>query len=120
MSREIKFQFIFKGQPFGAEIPYFNWVTKTYTLEQLIGRNLNQLCHEAYALELVAKRQYTGLRDANDVEIYEFDLVRWGENVETVRFDDGSFQTESSCIDSSMEVIGNIYTHSELLISKEG
>ena len=60
--------------------------------------------------------QFTGLQDSQGVDIYEGDIVTWGEGViESVFFDDGLFQTESSCLDDCMLVVGNIHQNPELL-----
>lgn len=60
--------------------------------------------------------QFTGILDKNNVEIFERDIVKWGENIETVSFYDGCFQTETSIADAWMEVVGNIHQNPELLI----
>lgn len=73
--------------------------------------------------------QYTGLKDKNDVEIYEEDNVRYPhiqsfKDVWQVKFHNGSFVIKQGniliCIrdlayKSKLEVIGNIYENPELL-----
>lgn len=76
--------------------------------------------------------QFTGLHDKNGKEIYEGDIIKWGQIVRMVVFKDGSFRTVKSNGSNSktsgnlhsrkihffkMEVIGNIYEHPELLTS---
>ena len=64
--------------------------------------------------------EYTGLKDKNDKEIYEGDVVKTseGENCEVI-FERGEFCIHSSIEkpkwDNGVEVIGNIYENPELL-----
>lgn len=66
--------------------------------------------------------QYTGLKDENEREIYEGDIVKhatWGDVYEVI-FEDGGFYVLSSydfqtINEYPLEVIGNIYENPELL-----
>ncbi len=70
--------------------------------------------------------QYTGLKDKNGVEIYEYDVVENFAFRDVVIFDKGVFTTKNSkankfgtkqplAVHSEIEVIGNIYEDKHLL-----
>jgi len=66
--------------------------------------------------------QYTGLKDRNDKEIYEGDIIKVSplkDFKSVVEFDNGMFGYEDITnffmIDTNCEVIGNIYENKELL-----
>lgn len=68
--------------------------------------------------------QFTGLKDKNDTEIYEGDILRWHymeEGVGVVKYSDryASFepfnQLRFDAVADTFEVIGNIYENPELL-----
>lgn len=73
-------------------------------------------------------REFTGLLDKNQVEIYEGDIVNWkhieDSGVSHIVFDSGSFIIANTTFTlyqmymTSIEIIGNIYDNPELINNK--
>lgn len=116
-------------------IPKFRaWYTpfkgKKFGQEMIHGRAGSLISHAEMSPDKYVLMQSTGLKDKNDVEIFEGDVVIClGPNLEetfsTVAFAEGAFCVNHKhlgvefeflyFVDSAMEVIGNIYENPELL-----
>ena len=125
--REIKFRAWVKEKKAIFEVILIDYVTKkvTYIVERT-GHLLNIRHDKFNDVELM---QYTGLKDKDNKEIYEGDILfeSFGEKYYKVIFENGGFRAEFNgdfedhsfdlidVVAQSCEVIGNIYENSKLM-----
>jgi hypothetical protein len=125
--REIKFRIWVKDKKAIFEVILIDYVTKkvTYLLER-VGHLLNIRHDKFNNVELM---QYTGLKDKNNKEIYEGDIVKLRANhgIGVVKYYDewGAFVVEyikprqlavlgMNYYKEDIEILGNIYQNLEL------
>ena len=127
MNRDIKFRAWVKDRKAIFEVILIDYVSKkvTYIVER-IGHLLNIRHDKFNDVELM---QYIGLKDKNNKEIYEGDILfeSFGERYYKVIFENGSFRAEFKgdfewhhfdlidVVIQGCEVVGNIYENPELL-----
>ena len=125
--REIKFRIWVKDRKEIFEVVLINYVSKkvTYILEK-IGHLLSIRDAKFNDIEFM---QYSGLKDKNNKEIYEGDILfeSFGEKYYKVVFENGSFRAEFErdfeehsfdlidVVAQGCEVVGNIYENPELM-----
>lgn len=125
--REIKFRAWVKDRKAIFEVVLINYVTKkvTYLLER-VGHLLSIRDAKFNDVELM---QYTGLKDKNNKEIYEGDILfeSFGERYYKVVFENGGFRAEFKgdfdehsfdlidVVAQGCEIVGNIYENPELM-----
>lgn len=125
--REIKFRAWVKEKKAIFEVILIDYVTKkvTYLLER-VGHLLSIRDAKFNDVELM---QYTGLKDKNNKEIYEGDILfeSFGERYYKVVFENGSFKAEFNgdfdeysfdlidVVAQGCEIVGNIYENPELI-----
>ena len=125
--REIKFRAWVKEKKAIFEVISIDYVTKkvTYLLER-VGHLLSIRDAKFNDVELM---QYTGLKDKNNKEIYEGDILfeSFGERYYKVVFENGGFRAEFKgdfdehsfdlidVVAQGCEIVGNIYENPELM-----
>ena len=125
--REIKFRAWVKDRKAIFEVISIDYVSKkvTYIVERT-GHLLNIRHDKFNDVELM---QYTGIKDKDNKEIYEGDILfeSFGERYYKVVFENGSFKAEFKgdfeeysfdlidVVAQGCEVVGNIYENPELM-----
>ena len=110
--REIRFR--------GQDMESYKWVYGN--LCNTCGDESGPMCIDCFVVDPATVGQFTGLRDANGVEIYEGDIVdTMALGMFEVIFDCGAFRIAHGCIKFTMiegsyyEVVGNVHDAPELM-----
>lgn len=119
MGREIKFRALI-GDSETGQSPYWEYYTTLFCPSWLDSKTL---------ITIVKDLQFTGLKDKNDVEIYEGDIINFGgdgicivesgvnsQGLDTFNFIHPKHGKYGGI--ESPEIIGNIYENPELLEAK--
>jgi hypothetical protein len=134
MSREIKFEFLYKRPTFSSTNSDFNWHRKVFTLDQLCEKPLWKLSYMQQSCKLVAKRQFTGLTNYKGDEVYDGDVLKLKTGglvlIEYSKTDIGFVGLVESLGEyqslvffkayKEFDIAGNIYQNPELLGDSDG
>ena len=122
--REIKFRAWHKEKKIMGEVLGIDILHK-----EIFFSNEDVNCYEYTDFKNVELMRYTGLKDKNEKEIYEGDILSDGNNEKLYKviFENGSFRAEFEgdfeeysfdlidVVAQGCEVVGNIYENPELL-----
>lgn len=121
--REIKFRVWDKDEKLMKEVDSLNFPLQKQSGKDVTAYNQKEDYHEwIYEYELM---QYIGLKDKNNKEIYEGDIVEFYSNVEDeiitekVEYHFGIYRAGDYFVGkiyNKCEVIGNIYENKDLLV----
>ncbi len=112
MNREIKFRVNDGFHNGNFEVKSIDFKNKLVTIDCGADCKFN--------LNEIKLMQFTGLKDKNNKEIYENDIISWGGKPCEIKFTDGCFTYEQELIKGNeslqySEIIGNIYENPELI-----
>ena len=119
MSREIKFRAWVKKEKEMVEILYIE--TRKDGLVYVLYKDKSKCTLGRYFVEIM---QYTGLKDSENYEIYENDIVwnEWDEEYQIVIYDEGEYKLMGESHIQNLwesldyiDVRGNIYENFELV-----
>ena len=115
MNREIKFRGFQKSWIYGGISIFQNEATIF---------DINCVANSAYEVDIKSVGQFTGLKDVENNEIFEGDIVLGYNNPHVVTFADGAFYltAKNSSVRLSrtcgaLQIIGNIFQNPDLLQS---
>lgn len=123
--REIKFRAWFPGYIENKKMYYFDFSTLVGSDDGAVSVDGGMFGLPITEIPIENIMQYTGLKDKNNNEIYEGDIVECDDIANEVSFNDGSFWIENKSFtdvlgkfNTQLEIIGNIYEKIEKGLEK--